>query len=254
MLLLLLDQLTKNKLKILRILFIKRTLCAIIKTSSNSLTEDKMNTEANSHEVNILTRYSKIIAKLSAIKSLDIKEVQSEAWLLLAEFDPAIVVTDQLFERKLLQSVTDLVKSCGLGRGSKWGCVTSLTAEDRSTLEIGAIANIPFVRGTKASSINGPQKGCHVFPSANIDSGAVTEFGESAEDVFFEKRRIETLIAELPDRTRQLLETLETALTGREIMEKHGSRLGVQCLSVLNRRIAKETALACEETSQASLF
>jgi len=213
-----------------------------------------MHTEASFTEVNILTKYSKIMAKLAAIKSLEITEVQSEAWLLLTELDPLVVVTDSFFEKKLLQKVTDLTKSCGLGRGSKWGCVTSLTAEDRSTMEIGSIAYISTAHAPKNTNTNGPQKGSHIFPGVKKDFEFTPEFGDSAEDVFLEKLRIEAEIIELPDRARQLLETLEASLTGREILEKHGSKLGVQCLSVLNRRIASEIKLASEPTTQECLF
>jgi len=174
------------------------------------------NMKFESTAVNVLTKYSKIIAKLAAIKDLEIQEVQNEAWLLLAEFDASIIVTDALFEKKLLQAVTNISKSCGLGRGSKGGCVDSLTREDGETVEIG--------------------------------------FADSAEDVYSEKQRVESAIAELPDRTRQLLETLETALTGREIMSKHGSKMGISSLSSLNRKIASEIKRACEVTTQVSLF
>jgi len=213
-----------------------------------------MHTEASFTEVNILTKFSKIISKLAKIKSLEITEVQSEAWLLLAELDPLVVVTDSFFEKKLLQKVTDLTKSCGLGRGSKWGCVTSLTGEDRSTIEVGSIAYISTAHSPKNANANGPQKGSHIFPGVKKDFEFVSEFGDSAEDVFFEKLRMEAEIAELPDRARQLLETLEASLNGNEILAKHGANLQVQSLSVLNRRIAKEVKLASEPTTQASLF
>jgi len=213
-----------------------------------------MHTEASFTEVNILNKFSKIISKLAKIKSLEITEVQSEAWLLLTELDPLVVVTDSFFEKKLLQKVTDLTKSCGLGRGSKWGCVTSLTGEDRSTIEIGSIAYISTAHSPKNTNANGPKKGCNIFPGVKKDFEFTPEFGDSAEDVFLEKLRIEAEIAELPDRARQLLETLEGSLNGNEIMAKHGGNLQVQCLSVLNRRIAKELLLASEPTTQECLF
>ena len=168
------------------------------------------------NSVHSLKKYSKIIKKIALIKNLDLDEVNNEAWLVLAEFPESIIVTDQLFERKLLSTATNISKSCGLGRGSKGGCVDSMTTEDGQTVEIG--------------------------------------FAESAEDIFTEKQRVEAAIAELPDRTRQLLETLETNLNGREVMQKFGDRLGSRCLSVINRRIVSETKRACEVSPQGNLF
>lgn len=173
--------------------------------------------------VNVLNKYSKIIKNLSYIKGLDVKEVESEAWLLLAEFDASIVVTDQLFEKKLLQKVTDLTKSCGLGRGSKGGCVNSNTDKERNNIEVG--------------------------------------YAESAEDALELKLDmlqrevdLDAAIAELPSRTQALILALETSLTGREIMSKYGDQLGVSCLSVMNRRLASESKRACEPTTQIDLF
>jgi len=182
-----------------------------------------MHTEASFTEVNILTKYSAIIKKLASLKQLEIHEVQSEAWLLLASFDEEVVVTNELFEKKLLQKVINLSKSCGLGSGSNGGCVNSSTDKERNTIEIG--------------------------------------YAESAEDAL--ERKLEMLqkevdleagISALPDRTQFLLQTLEAALTGREILDRAGSNLGVTCLSVLNRRISSEIKLACEPTTQECLF
>lgn len=174
--------------------------------------------------VNVLNKYSKIIKKLASIKGLDVKEVESEAYLLLVDdFDASIVVTDQLFEKKLLQKVTDLTKSCGLGRGSKGGCVNSNTDKERNDIEIG--------------------------------------YAESAEDALELKLDmlqrevdLDAAIAELPSRTQALILALETSLTGREIMMKYGSLMGVSCLSVMNRRLASESKRACEPTTQIDLF
>jgi len=182
-----------------------------------------MHTEASFTEVNILTKYSAIIKKLASLKQLEIHEVQSEAWLLLASFDEEVVVTNELFEKKLLQKVINLTKSCGLGTGSNGGCVNSSTDKERNTIELG--------------------------------------YAESAEDALEAKLEmlqkevdLEAGIADLPNRTQFLLQTLESALTGREILDRDGSNLGVTCLSVLNRRIAKEIQRACEPTTQECLF
>lgn len=171
----------------------------------------------------VLAKYSKTIAKLARIKDLQIQEVQNEAFLLLAELDIDVIVTSEFFEKKLLQKVTNLTKSCGLGRGSKGGCVNSNTDKERNTIEIG--------------------------------------YAESAEDALEIKLEmlqkevdLEAGIAACPDRTRALLSILETALTGRESMALHGSKMNVQSLSVWNRRIAAEIKLVSEETTQVCLF